>query len=54
MKEGIRKRINELSHLAKIVRPFGDYIILAQSESDFISKRNKIIKGDRLGFYRLK
>ena len=37
-----------------IVKHYSGFIILAQSESDFKSKRNQITRGRNLGFYRFK
>ena len=34
-----------------IIRHFDGYIILAQSETDFRKKRNRIMIGDVFGFY---
>ncbi len=41
------------NHNAPIVRHYGGFIILAQNELDFKNKKNAIIIGDNLGFYKL-
>ena len=53
--EQISIAINNIIKLnnAPIVRFFDGYIIMAQSESDYITKKNKIIRGDRYGFYTI-
>ena len=43
--------ITNLKHKAPIVREFNGFVVLAQDERDFESKRRKIAYGDKRGFY---
>jgi hypothetical protein len=45
--------LNKLKDKAPIVSGFNGFIILAQDESDYKSKEQKILNGDRDGFYTL-
>ena len=46
--DNVKKR-----RLAKIVRHYDGYIIMAQSEQDYQAKVNCINRGDRFGFYTI-
>lgn len=49
----IKKAISIIKnkHNSPIIREYNGYIILAQSERDYLSKKNSIDKGCVLGFY---
>lgn len=45
--------LDKLKDKAPIVREYGGFIILAQSENDYKSKAASIDRGDILGFYKV-
>jgi hypothetical protein len=52
--EQIEQAINNVKHKAPIAREYNGFIVLAQNELDFEGKRNRILRGDRFGFYTIK
>jgi hypothetical protein len=54
--EEVEKAIEnvEKKGLAKIVRRYSHWIIMAQSEGDYTAKINRINNGDDRGFYTIK
>jgi hypothetical protein len=47
------ERISQ-KHWAPIIRCYGVFVILAQSEADYNIKVNNIRRGDKKGFYYVK
>lgn len=54
--EDIEKAISILSnkHRTPIIRHVSGYIVLAYTEFDYETKKNRILRGDTFGFYSVK
>lgn len=50
----IKQAIDNIKHKAPIAREFSGFIVLAQTELDYKGKCNRIVRGDRNGFYTIK